>query len=105
MENRELARLLGALCFEERLRLIGDLIAAGNEGLTQHELSEITGIAPRMVYTNLDYMESTGMVKRRPTATGNKKTSLATHSRNRWRKDQLPALFPYLFSYGSVSFP
>lgn len=36
MENRELARLLGALCFEERLRLIGDLIAAGNEGLTQH---------------------------------------------------------------------
>ena len=71
MENRELARLLGALCFEERLRLIGDLIAAGNEGLTQHELSEITGIAPRMVYTNFDYMESTGMVKRRPTATGN----------------------------------
>ena len=26
MENRELARLLGALCFEERLRLIGDLV-------------------------------------------------------------------------------
>lgn len=71
VENRELARLLGALCFEERLRIIGDLIAAGDEGLTQHELSEITGLAPRVVHMNLDYMASISMVKSRPTATGN----------------------------------
>ena len=71
MENRELARLLGALCFEERLRIIGDLIAAGDVGLTQHELSELTGLAPRVVYMNIDYMESTRMVQSRPTATGN----------------------------------
>ena len=71
MENRELARLLGALCFEERLRIIGDLIAAGDEGLSLHELSKITGLAPKVVYLHLDYMTGTSTVKSRPTATGN----------------------------------
>ena len=44
MENRDLARLLGALCLEERLRIIGGLISAGHEGLSLHELSQITGL-------------------------------------------------------------
>ncbi len=43
MENRQLARLLGSLSFEERLRIIGALISAIDAGLTQHELAEITG--------------------------------------------------------------
>jgi len=69
MEIRELARLLGALCFEERLKIIGNLIAAGDEGLTQNELSKITGLAPNVVYLHLDYMTET--TTGRPTATGN----------------------------------
>ena len=41
MENRQLARLLGALSFEERLRIIGSLIASGDEGLSQRELADL----------------------------------------------------------------
>jgi hypothetical protein len=47
METRQLARLLGALCFEERLEIIGALIPI-----------------------HVDYMESTGMVSLRYTSTG-----------------------------------
>jgi chromosome segregation and condensation protein ScpB len=71
MENRELARILGSLCFEERLKIIGNLISSGDEGLTMHELSKITGLAPKIVYLHLDYMTETSAVKSRPTATGN----------------------------------
>lgn len=42
LEYRLLARLLGALCFEERLRIISALISESDEGLSQRELAEIT---------------------------------------------------------------
>ena len=71
MENRDLARLLGALCFEERLRIIGGLISAGDEGLSLHELSQITGLALKVVNLHLDHMTGTDMVKSRPSPTGN----------------------------------
>lgn len=67
MENRQLARLLGALCFEERLRIIGALISASEEGLSQRELAEITELAPNAVWVHLDYMMGTDMVKSRST--------------------------------------
>lgn len=70
MENKQLARLLGALSFEERLRIIGSLIAAGNEGLSQTELAEITGLNPSSVWIHIDYMMGTDMVKSRPTPAG-----------------------------------
>ncbi len=70
MENRQLARLLGALSFEERLRIIGSLIASGDEGLSQRELAEITGLTPTSVWIHLDYMMGTDMVLSRPTPAG-----------------------------------
>jgi hypothetical protein len=65
MENRQLARLLGSLSFEERLRIIGALISAIDAGLTQHELAEITGLSPNAVWVHLDYMMSNDVVKSR----------------------------------------
>ena len=70
MENRQLARLLGALSFEERLRIIGALIASGEEGLSQRELAEITGLTPTNVWVHIDYMMGTDMVRSRPTPAG-----------------------------------
>ena len=70
MENRQLARLLGALSFEERLIIIGSLIAAGIEGLSQTELAEITGLNPSSVWIHIDYMMGTNMVRSRPTSSG-----------------------------------
>ena len=70
MENRQLARLLGALSFEERLRIIGSLIAAGDQGLSQTELAEITGLNPSSVWIHIDYMMGTDMVISRPTPAG-----------------------------------
>jgi hypothetical protein len=70
MENKQLARLLGALSFEERLRIIGSLIASGDEGLSQRELAEITGLTPTSVWIHLDYMMGTDMVLSRPTPAG-----------------------------------
>ena len=70
MENKQLARLLGALSFEERLRIIGSLIASGDEGLSQRELAEITGLTPSSVWIHLDYMMGTDMVLSRPTPAG-----------------------------------
>lgn len=67
MENRQLARLLGALSFEERLRIIGALISAGEQGLSQRELAEITGLPAAGVWIHLDYMMGTDMVKSRST--------------------------------------
>ncbi|MCE2871776.1 MAG: winged helix-turn-helix transcriptional regulator [Oxalobacteraceae bacterium] len=67
MEYRQLARLLGALCFEERLRIISALISASDEGLSQRELAEITELAPNAVWVHLDYMMGTDMVKSRST--------------------------------------
>jgi hypothetical protein len=65
MENRQLARLLGSLSFEERLRIIGALISAIDAGLTQHELAEITGLSPSAVWIHLDYMMGNDVVKSR----------------------------------------
>ncbi len=65
MENRQLARLLGSLCFEERLRIIGALISALDQGLSQHELSEITGLSSSAVWVHLDYMMGNDVVKSR----------------------------------------
>ena len=67
LEYRTLARLLGALCFEERLRIISALISASDEGLSQRELAEITELAPNAVWVHLDYMMGTDMVKSRST--------------------------------------
>jgi chromosome segregation and condensation protein ScpB len=67
LEYRQLARLLGALCFEERLRIISALISASDEGLSQRELAEITELAPNAVWVHLDYMMGTDMVKSRST--------------------------------------
>ena len=71
MENRDLARLLGALCLEERLRIIGGLISAGHEGLSLHELSQITGLDLKIANLHLDHMTGTNMVKSLPSPTGN----------------------------------
>ncbi len=65
MENRQLARLLGSLCFEERLRIIGALISALEQGLSQRELAEITGLSPNAVWVHLDYMMGNDVVKSR----------------------------------------
>jgi chromosome segregation and condensation protein ScpB len=65
MENRQLARLLGSLCFEERLRIIGALISAMDEGLSHHEIAEITGLTPSAVWIHLDYMMGNDVVKSR----------------------------------------
>ncbi len=65
MENRQLARLLGSLCFEERLRIIGALIPAMDEGLSHHEIVEITGLTPSAVWIHLDYMMGNDVVKSR----------------------------------------
>ena len=65
MENRQLARLLGSLSFEERLRTIGALISAIDAGLTQHELAEITGLSPSAVWIHLDYMMGNDVVRSR----------------------------------------
>ena len=70
MPPRQLARLLGALCFEERLRIIEALIAAGSEGMTSQSIAEATGLSNSEVPVNLEYMASTDMVKVRQTSTG-----------------------------------
>jgi hypothetical protein len=70
MENRQLARLLGALSFEERLRIIGALIPAGSEGLSQREIAEITGLTPANAWIHLDYMIGSDLVKSRPSPAG-----------------------------------
>lgn len=62
MENRDVARLLGALSMEARLGIIGSLIAAGNTGLTQIEISEITGINASALWQHLDYMTTVNLV-------------------------------------------
>lgn len=62
MENRDVARLLGALSMEARLGIIGSLIAAGNSGLTQVEISEITGINASALWQHLDYMTTVNLV-------------------------------------------
>lgn len=62
MENRDVARLLGALSMEARLGIIGSLIAAGNSGLTQIEISEITGISASALWQHLDYMTTVDLV-------------------------------------------
>lgn len=70
MKPRQLARLLGALSFEERLSIISALISAGDEGLSTLELSEITGLPHSSVPIHIDYMASTDMVKVKFTASG-----------------------------------
>ena len=39
METRQLAKLLGALSVEPRLMILGGLVAAGDEGLTELDLT------------------------------------------------------------------
>lgn len=70
METRRLARLMGALCFEERLQIIGALIPAGPEGLDQQQLVEITELSHTAVMVHIEYMLSTDMVKVKYTAIG-----------------------------------
>lgn len=70
MENRQLARLLGALSFEERLMIIGGLISAGTEGLNDRELADITGMSPSTVYIHVDYMNEAGLISSRATNAG-----------------------------------
>ena len=70
METRQLARLLGALCFEERLQIIGALITPGHDGLSTQQMAEMTGLPHSSIPIHVDYMESTGMVSLRYTSTG-----------------------------------
>ena len=70
MPPRQIARLLGALCFEERIQIIEALIAAGDEGMSPQSLAEATELRNSEVTINLDYMSSTDMVKTRQTSTG-----------------------------------
>lgn len=41
---------------EARLGIVGSLIAAGNSGLAQVEISEVTGINASALWQHLDYM-------------------------------------------------
>jgi predicted transcriptional regulator len=70
METRQLARLLGALCFEERLEIIGALITPGHDGLSTQQMAEMTGLPHSSIPIHVDYMESTGMVSLRYTSSG-----------------------------------
>ena len=70
MQHRQLARLFGALCFEERLQIISALVSAGDEGLSTQALAEITELPMSAVPIHIDYMVSTDMVKMRQTSTG-----------------------------------
>ncbi len=63
MENRDVARLLGAISMEARLGIVGSLIAAGNTGLTQVEISEVTGINASALWQHLDYMTTVDLVR------------------------------------------
>jgi DNA-binding transcriptional regulator GbsR (MarR family) len=62
MENRDVARLLGALSMETRLGIIGSLIDAGDAGLTQVEISEVTGLSAASLWQHLDYMTTVDLV-------------------------------------------
>jgi hypothetical protein len=70
MDTRRLARLMGALCFEERLQIIGALIPVGAEGLDQQALADVTELSQMAVTVHIEYMLSTDMVKVKYTATG-----------------------------------
>lgn len=70
MQPRQLARLFGALCFEERLLIIGALISAGEEGMSAQEIAEITELPLSAVPIHIEYMASTDMVKVRQGSTG-----------------------------------
>jgi hypothetical protein len=70
MPPRQIARLLGALCFEERIHIIEALIAAGSEGMSAQSLAESTDLRHSEVNINLEYMASTDMVKVRQTNVG-----------------------------------
>ena len=47
------------------MRIIGALISALDQGLSQHELSEITGLSSSAVWVHLDYMMGNDVVKSR----------------------------------------
>ncbi len=70
MDTRRLARLMGALCFEERLQIIGALIPVGPDGLDQQALAEATELSQMAVSVHIDYMLSTDMVKVKYTDAG-----------------------------------
>jgi hypothetical protein len=62
METRQLAKLLGALSVEPRLMILGGLVAAGDEGLTELDLKGITGLSANAVWTHLEFMTNTDIV-------------------------------------------
>ncbi len=70
MDTRRLARLMGALCFEERLQIIGALISVGPGGLDQQALAEAADLSQMAVSVHIDYMLSTDMVKVKYTDAG-----------------------------------
>ncbi len=91
MDTRRLARLMGALCFEERLQIIGALIPVGSEGLDQQALAEVTDLSQMAVTVHIEYMLSTDMVKVKYTDTGKRYSadldlleSLFTHMSDRY---------------------
>lgn len=61
---------MGALCFEERLQIIGALIPVGPEGLDQQALTEATDLSHTAISVHIDYMLSTDMVKVKYTPLG-----------------------------------
>ena len=70
MDTRRLARLMGALCFEERLQIIDALIRVGPEGLDQQALAEATELSQMAISVHIEYMMSTDMVKVKYSDTG-----------------------------------
>lgn len=63
MTNHQLAKLLGAFSVESRLAILGGLVAAGEEGLTELDLASITGLSANAVWRHLDFMTNTEIVK------------------------------------------
>lgn len=61
---------MGALCFEERLQIIGALIPAGPDGLDQQALAEVTELSQMAISVHIEYMLSTDMVKVKYTDAG-----------------------------------
>ncbi|MEO0319007.1 MAG: hypothetical protein RL404_2684 [Pseudomonadota bacterium] len=61
---------MGALCFEERLQIIGALIPVGAGGLDQQALAEAADLSQTAVSVHIDYMLSTDMVKVKYTGAG-----------------------------------
>ncbi len=84
---------MGALCFEERLQIIGALVQVGVPGLTQQALADITDLSQMAITVHIDYMLSTDIIRVKYTDIGKVYTA---------DMDLLESLFIYLSdNYGA----